>query len=108
MYFYFTCSGLDVEYTDMINEEVQQKILDEIENIKENDPTLHKLKIIKDMCKPVLYANPLKFENWNHLGKWLLNIYDHLFNNFEHSVITICFFFLFKCFINYLEYLKSL
>lgn len=94
MYFYLICSGLDIEYTDMINEDVQQKILDEIENIKENDPTLHKLKIINVMCKPVLYANPLKFTSWNHLGKWLLNIYDNLFNNFEHSVIQIFFFYL--------------
>lgn len=103
MYFYYTFSGLDIEYTEIINADIQQKILDEIENIKENDPTLHKLRLIKEICKPVLYANPLEFKSWDHLGKWLLNIYDNLFKNFEHSVIIIFFFLIFRYIINFID-----
>jgi hypothetical protein len=38
-------------------------------------------------CKPKLYAKPLVFKSWEQLGKWLLTIYDHMFENYEHSVI---------------------
>ncbi|VVC42534.1 Hypothetical protein CINCED_3A009963 [Cinara cedri] len=88
-YFKSYCSegGLDIECTEMINNDVQQKILNEIESIKKNDPMLQKYKAIKKSCKSVLYANPLEFKSWGHLGKWLLNIYDNLFENFEHSLL---------------------
>lgn len=97
MYLCFPCSGLDIEYTEVMNENVQQKILDEIENIKKNDPMLQKL-VTKKTSKPVLYANPLKFKSWDRLGKWLLHIYDNLFDNFEHSVIINCYYYFFFTF----------
>lgn len=39
--------------------------------------------------KPILYAKPLAFKSWDLLGKWLIQIYDHIFENYEHSVIII-------------------
>lgn len=35
----------------------------------------------------MLYAKSLEFKSWEQLGKWLLTIYDHMFENYEHSVI---------------------
>jgi len=36
--------------------------------------------------KPTLYAKPLAFKNWENLGGWLIQIYDNIFENYDHSV----------------------
>ncbi|CAH1731820.1 unnamed protein product [Aphis gossypii] len=89
-YFKSYCSdgGLDITCTEIIDTNIQQKILDEIEDIKKNDPTLCLGKLSKSMeCKPMLYAKSLEFKSWEQLGKWLLTIYDHMFENYEHSLL---------------------
>lgn len=80
--------GLDIKCTELIEEDIKKRVLIEIEDIKTNDPTLCLRKISSNIeCKPVLYAKPLTLKNWHHLGKWLLKIYDYMFENYEHSVI---------------------
>lgn len=80
-------SSLDVKCTETIDENVQQKILNEIEDVKKNDPTLCFGKSSVNIeCKPVLCAKPLEFKGLDQLGKWLINIYDNLFENYEHAV----------------------
>jgi len=86
--FVYTFSGLDITCAEIIDTNIQQKILDEIEDVKKNDPTLCLGKSSKNMeCKPELFARPLMFKSWDQLGKWLLTIYDHMFESYEHSVI---------------------
>lgn len=90
MIFFFIFSGLDIDCTDIINEDVQKRILDEIEDIKKNDLSLCLGQLSVDLeCKPVLCAKPTTFKSWDHLGKWLLKIYDHMFENYDHSVSRI-------------------
>lgn len=69
---------------------MQKRILDEIEDIKKNDPSLCLGKTSVDLeCTPVLCAKPSIFKSWDHLGKWLLKVYDHMFENYDHSVSRI-------------------
>lgn len=83
-------SGLDIKCTEIIDKNIQQRILDDIEDIKKNDPTLCLENTSSNKeCKPVLYAKPFVFKSWDQLGKWLLKIYDHIFENYDHSVIKI-------------------
>lgn len=89
-YFKSYCSdgGLDITCDEIIDTNMQQKILNDIEDIKKNDPTLCLEKSCKNMeCKPKLYAKPLVFKSWVQLGKWLLTIYDHMFESYEHSLL---------------------
>lgn len=85
---FYIFRGLDIECTDIICADTQLSILDEIYDIRNNDPLLVKNDANKDN-KPVLFAKYLIISNWENLGKWLLNIYDYLFNNYDHSVNTI-------------------
>lgn len=87
----FGYSGLDIECTEIINEDLQQRVINEIEDVKKNDPVLciEKTCVNKE-SKPVLYAKSLAFKSWHQLGKWLLKIYDHMFENYDHSVINFC------------------
>lgn len=79
---------MDVKCTEAIDENIQKKVLKEIEDVKKNDPTLSFGKpSLSIECKPVLYAKPLKFKGLDQLGKWLINIYDNLFENYDHAVI---------------------
>lgn len=89
MYFFNVFSGLDIKCTELINNDLQQKILDEIQNFKNNDPLLCLKKTSHVENKPTLYAKHFAFKSWSHLGSWLLQIYDHMFENFDHSVIII-------------------
>jgi len=67
------------------------KILNEVNDLRRNDPALRVTKASDRYldCKPTpsLYAKPLAFKNWEHLGGWLLQIYDNIFENYDHSVI---------------------
>lgn len=85
---FYIFRGLDIKSPEIINKDIQQRVLDDIEDIKKNDPTLCLEKIsLNQEWKPVLYAKPFVLKNWDQLGKWLLKIYDHLFENYDHSVI---------------------
>lgn len=86
----YFCRGLDVKCTDTIDENIQQKVLNEIEDVKRNDPTLCFGKSsLNTECKPILCTKPFEFKSLNQLGKWLIHIYDNLFNNYEHGVIIL-------------------
>jgi len=75
---------------EVIEKDIQQKVLDEIEDIKKNDLTLCLRKtFINKEHKPKLCAKPLEFKSLGHLGRWLLQIYDHMFEDYEHSVVRI-------------------
>lgn len=85
----YVFSGLDITCTEIIDKDLQKRVLDDIEDIKKNDPTLRLEKTSLNVkCKPVLYAKPFVFKSWVELGKWLLKMYDHLFENYDHSVIN--------------------
>lgn len=80
--------GLDIKYTETIDSNIQHKILNEIEDLRKNDPTLCVDKILINLDnKPKLFAKLLEFNSWSHFGCWLLQIYDNLFKNYNHSVI---------------------
>lgn len=86
---FYLFSGLDIICTEIIDKDIQQRVLDDIEDIKKNDPTLRLEKTsLSVQCQPVLYAKSFTFKSWAELGKWLLKMYDHLFENYDHSVIN--------------------
>lgn len=93
LYIYIICnfSGLDVKCIETIDSDIKQRVLNEIKNIKTNDRTLCSgLKPINIKCKPLLYARHITcLRSWTFLGKWLLQIYENIFENYEHSVIVI-------------------
>lgn len=86
-FFCYNCRGLDIECTE-INLHIKQKVLNDIKSIKNNHKLCSGLKCIKP--KPTLFAKHIRLlKNWVFVGKWLLQIYDYIFENFEHSVIII-------------------
>jgi len=82
---------LDIKCIEIIDLDVQQKVLNEIKNIKNNYHTLcPELKSINIEHKPILFAKHIiHLKSWVFLGKRLLKIYDNMFENYEHSVNII-------------------